>query len=539
MKEFDFIIVGAGSAGCVLADRLSENGKFTVCVIEAGGSDNNFWIWMPIGYGRTFFSPKVNWMYQTEPDPNLNHRTGFWPRGKVLGGSSSINAMVYIRGQHADFNDWEKLGNKGWGWQDVLPYFKKSETNDAGGNSFRGNEGPLFVSSMSQQLHPLCENFISASEKLGFKRNFDFNGESQEGVGHYQNTVKNGLRMSASRAFLSRARNRSNVKIIKNAHVTKLLFNELKVSGVSLRTNNASFEIKAKKEVIVSAGSINSPQLLMLSGIGPPDQLKKHNINILHNSPAVGQNLQDHLGLDYYFKVNVPTLNDQLRPWWGKLRYGLQYLLTRRGPLSLGVNQAGGFVKSNPNCTRPNIQLYFNPVSYTKSPKNARLLMSPDPFSGILVGIQPTRPTSRGFLELKSNDPMEPVAIYPNSLSTDKDCQEMIEGSQLLRAYSKTLGIKELIVEEIFPGNHITTEEQMLEDARSRCSTVFHPVGTCSMGNDPNHHVVNSKLKVYGVQNLRVVDASIFPTITSGNTNAPTIMVAEKAADLILDDYRS
>ena len=539
MNEFDFIIVGAGSAGCVLADRLSENGKFTVCVIEAGGSDKNFWIWMPIGYGRTFFDPNVNWMYQTQPDPELNNRIGFWPRGKVLGGSSSINAMVYIRGQHADFNDWEELGNKGWGWQDVLPYFKKSETNDAGSDNYRGSEGPLSVTTMSQDLHPLCEKFIEASEFLGFRYNSDFNGASQEGVGHYQNTVKDGLRMSTARAFLSKARNRSNVKIIKNAHVTKLLINNRKATGVCVRARKESFELSAHKEIILSAGSINTPQILMLSGVGPSDLLKNHNINIVHNLPAVGQNLQDHLGLDYIFRVNVPTLNDQLRPWWGKLRYGMQYLLTRRGPLSLGVNQAGGFVKSNPDCERPNLQLYFNPVSYTKSPTGTRPLMNPDPFSGILIGFQPTRPTSRGFIELKSSDPMEPVAIFPNSLSTEKDCQEMIEGCKLLRTYSNTPSIKELIVEEIAPGTQINTEEQILDDVRSRCSTVFHPVGTCCMGNNPSNHVVDSNLKVHGVQNLRVADASIFPTITSGNTNAPTIMVAEKASDLILRDQKN
>lgn len=538
MTKFDFVIVGAGSAGCVLANRLSENGRYSVCILEAGGSDLNFWIWMPIGYGKAFYDPSINWMFETEPDPGLNNRIGYWPRGKVLGGSSSINAMVYIRGQQEDFNDWRNLGNIGWGWDDVLLHFKRAESNDKGGDSFRGDKGPLHVTTMSRDLHPLCETFLDACETVGFKRNPDFNGTDQEGVGHYQNTLKGGLRMSAARAYLHQARKRKNVKVVTNGHATKILLKDKRAVGVSYLKNGTECSIEARHETILSAGSINSPQLLMLSGIGPRDIMTKHGIKGVVESPAVGRNLQDHLGLDYLYRLNVPTLNNQLRPLWGKILHGTRYLLTRRGPLSLGVNQAGGFVKSNPDCARPNMQLYFSPVSYSRAPKGVRPLMSPDPFPGVLLGIQPTRPTSRGYVELNSTNPLEPVAIQANSLDTVHDQKEFVEGCKLLSQLAGTEQMQNLIEEQIQPKVSATTDEQMLNDVRSRGSTVFHPVGTCGMGPDPNHSVVDNRLRVYGVDGLRVVDASVFPTITSGNTNAPTIMVAEKASDIIIEDAR-
>ncbi len=536
MAEFDFVIVGAGSAGAAVADRLSENGKYTVCVLEAGGSDLNFWIWVPVGYGKAFYNKHINWMYRTEPDPGLNNREGYWPRGKVLGGSSSINAMVYIRGQQEDFNDWKALGNPGWGWDDVLPYFKRSECNDAGSDEYRGGDGPLNVHTMKPDTHPLCSHFISGSEQAGFRYNPDFNGADQEGVGHYQITAKDGFRMSTARAYLSRAKKRSNVTILTKALTKRVLLDGNRATGIVYDKDGREQTVTARREVILSAGAINSPQILMLSGIGDGTELQSHGIASIVHSPAVGKNMQDHLGLDYLYRSKVPTLNQQLHPWWGKLAQGIRYVLTRRGPLAMSLNQAGGFVKTNPDCKRPNMQLYFSPVSYTKAPQGERPLMNPDPFPGFLLGMQPTRPTSRGHLELKSFDPHEAPAIHPNSLSTDYDCQEMIEGCQLLRKIAASPAMQEVIECEMTPGPDVQSDEQMLADVRERASTVFHPVSTCRMGPGRTDNDVDERLKVHGVDGLRIVDASIFPTVTSGNTNAPAIMVGEKGADLILED---
>ena len=538
MQVFDFIIVGAGSAGAVVANRLSEDGRFTVCLIEAGGSDKNFWIYMPIGYGKAFYNSKINWMYRTEADPGLNGRSGYWPRGKVLGGSSSINAMLYVRGQHADFDDWESMGNPGWGWADVRDYFKKSECFDQGGNDFRGGEGPLHVSTVKDRLHPTCVNFLDAAREAGFQDNDDFNGADQEGMGCYQITARNGFRMSTARAYLDPAKRRSNLKIIKNAHVTKVVMEGSRATGVVYRKGDQETTLMARRELVLSAGAVNSPQILMLSGIGDPDEIKANGIEVNVARNGVGQNLQDHIGLDYIYRSRVPTLNTMIGPWWGKLRYGLEYVLTRSGPLSLSVNQAGGFVRTSAERERPNMQLYYSPVSYTKAPKGKRPLMAPDPFPGFLIGIQHTRPTSRGHITLRSGDPFAAPMIFPNSLATEKDQIEMVEGCRVMRAIANAPALREIIEEEIMPGPATQSDEEMLEDIRSRSSTVFHPVSTCRMGPNPEVDVVDARLRVHGVENLRVVDASIFPTLTSGNTNAPAIMVGEKGADLILHDHR-
>lgn len=536
MAEFDYIIVGAGSAGCVLANRLSASGRYSVLLLEAGGHDLSLWIWMPIGYGKTFYRKSVNWMYVTEPDPGLNGRVSYWPRGKVLGGSSSINAMVYIRGQREDFDEWRDMGNPGWGWDDVLPYFKRSETNDRGADEWRGGDGPVHVATMDRDLHPLCASFVAAGGELQYGHNPDFNGASQEGVGTYQNTARGGMRMSTARAYLRPARGRQNLRVETRAMAQAILFDGARATGLRYRQRGEVKEARARREVIVSAGAVNSPQLLQLSGLGPGALLQDKGIAVVRDLPGVGRHLQDHLGMDYLYRSKVPTLNTQLHPWYGKLWHGMRYVLTRRGPLSLGVNQAGGFVRSRPGLTRPNMQLFFSPVSYTKAPPGKRPLMNPDPFPGFLIGTQPTRPTSRGYLEIRSPDPEEPVAIHPNYLSTDFDIKEMLEAAHIARQLARAPSMAQVIEEEILPGPQVSSDEALIEDCRARAGTVFHPVSTCRMGPDPKTDVVDAQLRVHGVEGLRVADASIFPTLTSGNTNAPAIMVGEKAADLILAD---
>lgn len=534
--EFDYIIVGAGSAGCVLANRLSENGRYRILLLEAGGSDRRFWVQMPIGYGKSFYDPGVNWMYRTAPDPGLDKREGYWPRGKVLGGSSSINAMVYIRGQAEDFDAWKDLGNPGWGWEDVLPYFKKSEDNARGADAWRGVGGPLHVADVSRHVHPLNEVYIKGAMEAGLRRNEDFNGESQEGVGLYQITTRNGIRMSAARAYLRPAMKRTNLRVESKALATRILFEGKKAVGIEYRQKGQLHRARAAREVILSAGSIASPQLLQLSGVGPAEVLKPLGIPVLQESPAVGRNLQDHLGVDHLYRARKPTLNNELHPWHGKIWAGMKYLLLRRGPLCLSVNQGGGFFRTRPDIERPNMQLYFCPVSYIKAPPGKRPLMSPDPYPGFLLGISPCRPTSRGYLQIASADPAVQPEIHPNSLSTNHDLQEMLEGVRFLRKLAATPSLSALIEEELQPGRAVENDEAMIADIRKRSSTVFHPVSTCRMGPVPAENVVNHELKVHGLENLRVIDASVFPAVTSGNTNAPAIMVGEKGADMVLQD---
>ena len=493
---------------------------------------------MPIGYGKTYYDKSVNWAYQTEPDEGLGGRTSYWPRGKVLGGSSSINAMVYIRGHPGDFDDWEAMGNAGWGWKDVLPYFKKAETNDQGGNEWRGGDGPLHVATLDRDLHPLCQNFIRAGEECGLKYSPDFNGADPEGIGLYQNTSKGGLRTSAARAYLDPAKKRSNLSVVTHAHTTRIMFDGKKATGVEYLRHGKKVQAKAAREVILSAGSVNSPQLLQLSGVGPADLLKQHGVDVVHHLAGVGQNLQDHLCITNHYRSKVPTLNDQLRPLWGKIWHGMNYILRRRGPLSLGVNQGGGFFKTRSDLERPNMQLYFSPVSYTKAPAGKRALLKPDPFPGFLIGTQPTRPTSRGHLEIRSSNPLDAPAIHPNYLSTNHDVSEMVEGQRFMRKLIAAPSFAEITEAETELGPDVRSDDEIVAFVREAADTVYHPVSTCRMGADPNVDVVDANLRVHGLNNLRVVDASIFPAVTSGNTNAPTIMVAEKAADIVLNQHR-
>ena len=537
MTEFDFIVVGAGSAGCVLANRLSASGRHTVLLLEAGGSDQRFWLKAPIGYGMSFYNPRVNWMYRTEPDPGLAGRQGYWPRGKVLGGSSSINAMVFIRGQPQDFDDWAALGNPGWAWADVLPYFKKLEDSEFGPTAHRGADGPVHVSDVSADVHPLCKVYLQAGRELGLVHNPDINGASNEGVAINQITTRKGLRESTSTAYLRPARRRSNLHAHIGAQVTRVLFEGTRATGVEYRQEGRAMTGRARCEVILAAGAINTPQILQLSGVGPVDLLRRLDIPVVQDSPAVGRHLQDHLCIDYVYRSRVPTLNNQLGPWPGKLWAGARYLLTRRGPLALSINQAGGFCRSREDLAHPNLQLYFSPLSYMRAEPGKRELTAPDAFAGMSICAQPCRPTSRGYLQVQSRDPLQPPRIVPNSLTTPHDVDEMVEAALFVRKLAATPALAAVIEQEIAPGSRVQSREQVMEDNAMRASTVFHPVSTCRMGPDPRLAVVDAQLRVYGLQGLRVIDASVFPTLTSGNTNAPTIMLAEKGADLVLAAY--
>jgi choline dehydrogenase len=535
---FDYIIVGAGSAGCVLARRLTESGRHKVLVLEAGGSERRLFIQLPIGYGKSFHDPNVNWRYRTEPEPALAGRQGYWPRGKVLGGSSAINAMVYVRGQDADFDDWERAGNPGWGAGDVLGYFRRMEDFSGGADAWRGAGGPLHVADVSCDCHPLCQSYLRACAEIGLTRNPDYNGRQFEGIGLYQITAQGGLRVSAARAYLRPAMKSAALCVETHAHVLRILFEQGRAVGVEYIRNGVRAQARAGREVILSAGAVNSPQLLQLSGIGPGELLRRHGIALMRESPAVGRNLQDHLCIDHVYRSRVPTLNQVFGSWSGRTRAALRYLLTRRGPLSLSVNQGGGFVRSHPETAHPDLQLYFCPMSYTRAVPGKRALLRPDPFPGLLLGAQPCRPLSRGYIEIASADPQAVPRIFPNSLSTDHDVEQMLECTRLVRKLAAAPSLAAVIEAELLPGAGIVSDAQLLDDIRRRCATVFHPVGTCAMGPNAKTAVVDSALKVHGVGGLRVIDASIFPNLTSGNTNAPTMMVAEKGADLVLADAR-
>jgi choline dehydrogenase len=534
-EEFDFIVVGAGTAGCVLASRLTENGKYSVLLLEAGGSDWSIWIQMPIGYGRTFFDKRINWMYETDPVEALGGRQSYWPRGKVVGGSGSINAMVYVRGQPHDFDDWQAAGNPGWGWDDVLPYFKKSEDFDRY-STHHGRGGPQHVTDITPHVHPVCHSFIETAEAMGFPVTTDFNGMHPEGVGFYHINTRGGWRASTANAFLRPALKRKNLELRMHAHTTRILFDGNRATGVEYLRRGTTKQIKARREVILSGGAINSPQLLMLSGIGDGAQLKQHGIVPIVDSPAVGRNLQDHLAVSYFYKTRTATLNDVLHPLLGKARAALRYAADRAGPLSLSVNQSGGFLRSDPSKPAVDLQLYFSPVSYTKTPLSERKLLNPDPFSAFLLSHNSCRPTSRGQINLLSADPGQHPQIMPNYLATADDVAMALAGNRLLREIAKARPLADIITEEIIPGFEVNGDEALLADFRARADTVYHPTSTCIMGPDPKSAVVDSRLRVHGIGALRVADASIFPNITSGNTNAPTVMVAEKGAEMILAD---
>lgn len=526
---YDFVIVGAGSAGCVLANRLSENGRYSVCLLEAGPADRYPWIHIPIGYAKTMFHPVYNWGFYTDPDPGMNGRRIYWPRGKVFGGCSSINGLIYIRGQRADYDAWASAGNSGWGWDDVLPYFRRAECNDLGPGPTRGTDGPLSASSIKAR-HPLTEGFIGAAKALGVPHIEDFNTGDQEGVGYYQLTTRNGLRCSTAVAYLRPAKRRANLTIKALAQAEKVLFEGKRAIGIRYRQNGQSLTVKARREVILSAGALQSPQLLQLSGVGPAQLLHTFNIAPVHVLPGVGENLQDHLQIRLIYECTQPiTTNDELRSPLRKLRMGLQWLLTRGGPLAIGINQGGLFTRVLEQSATPDIQYHFGTLSADSAGGSVH------PFSGFTLSVCQLRPESRGHVRITSTDPMQPPAMQPNYLSTELDRQTVIAAVRYTRKLAETGPLSRLIRREYRPGIEHQSDEQILEFCRQYGATIFHPSGTCKMGNDPLA-VVDARLRVHGVQGLRVVDCSIMPTLVSGNTNVPVVMIAEKASTMILQD---
>ena len=535
-ETFDYVIVGGGTAGCVVASRLAMASDASVLLLEAGGSDLRPMIQIPIGYARLLFDKDVNWLYETEPDAGLAGRRSFWPRGKVLGGSGSINAMVYMRGLPNDFDDWRAMGNIGWGYDDVLPFFKLVEDHDDGDPRYHGRGGPIHVTDVSPDVHPLCDRYIESCESLGFPATPDFNGERGEGVGIYQINTRSGFRSCSANEHLRSARRRRNLEVRTKSLATRLAFEGKRASGVRYLRGGVEHAVTARRQVILCGGAINTPQLLQLSGVGDGARLQAMGIAPLHDSPAVGRNLQDHLAVSYFYGSSVPTLNDQLGPFLGKVKAAMRYAFTRRGPLSMSVNQGGGFVRSNPSQPVPNLQLYFNPVSYTRTPLTDRKLLSPDPFSAFLISFNACRPTSRGELHIASTDPTVAPSIRPNYLSTQRDLDEARAGCRLLRRIAATRPLADVITGELYPGPKAVSDDDLLEDFRQRADTVYHPTCTARMGTDPADSVVDMRLRAHGLENLRIIDASVFPTVTSGNTNAPTVMVAEKGAAMLLED---
>jgi len=537
MQTYDFIIVGAGSAGCVVAERLSASGRYSVLVLEAGGTDRRFFVQMPLGYGKTFYDPAVNWNYRTEPDPGLAGNADHWPRGKLLGGSSSINAMVWIRGHPADYDAWRDQGNPGWGFADVLPAFKAIEDNAAGADAWRGVGGPLHVTDCSAATHPLTKRYLEAAGQAGLPLNLDFNGAGQEGAGIYQISTKGGRRMSAARAFLRPAMKREKVRVVTGALATRILFEGKRAAGIVYQQRGVEQTAFAGREVILCGGSINSPQLLQLSGVGPAGHLKTLGIGMVHENENVGRNLQDHVGINYSFKGREATLNQILRPWWGKLLVGMQYVFLRSGPLSLSMNNAGGFFRTDPSRDRPNMQLYFQAFSTVIPKSGERPILTPDPWPGFSIGLSNCRPTSRGEIMIRSKNPRDHPRIVANALSTGEDVAEMLAAVKFIRRIAAQPAMAENIVEEILPGPSVTSDADLIADFRKRSGTVYHPVSTCRMGPDPASAVVDARLRVHGLEALRVIDASIFPENISGNTNAPSIMTGWKGAGMVLEDW--
>ena len=528
-EAFDFIIIGAGSAGCVLANRLTASGRHRVLLLEAGPSNWHPWLHIPLGFGRLFTDRRYNWCYATEPQPGCHDREVIAPRGKVLGGSSSINGLIYIRGQAEDFNHWRQLGNAGWSFDDVLPYFRKAEDNERGADDFHGAGGPLAVSDLRDR-HPLAVAYVEAAVQCGYPRNDDFNGAVQEGAGYYQTTMRDGVRSSAATGYLKQARRRANLKVVPQALATRIVFDGRRATGVEYLAGNDKRSARANVEVIVASGAFNSPQLLQLSGLGPAALLQSHGIPVIADAPGVGNDLNDHISGRIILRCKeTTTVNNVTRNWATKLAYGAHYILTRRGYLAVPAVSSAVFVRALPTSATPDSQCSISLFSAGTIGGDLH------PFPGVTGNCVLLRPESRGYVRIKSADPRQAPAINPNYLATQKDCETITAGVNVMRRIFQAPAMAKYIVEEIEPGVQCDNDDELLDFIRRRGSTTYHPVGTCRMGQDPKA-VVDERLRVRGFSGLRVVDASIMPAVVSGNTNAATIMIGEKGADMILEE---
>lgn len=531
MMNFDYIIVGAGSAGCVLANRLSENSGNSVLLLEAGGKDTSPLIHIPAGWAANFNNPKVDWGYNTEPEPHLLGRQVFWPRGKVLGGSSSINGMIYIRGVPYDYDQWRQQGNKGWSWDELLPYFRKSEDQQHGADDLHGRSGELRVEDVRMHM-PLQQAFVDAAIEAGLPANNDFNGTRQEGAGYYQFTQKQGRRWSTAVAFLNKAKHRKNLQVVTGALTSKINLTGKNVTGITYRKGSKELIAGVNKEVILCGGAINSPQLLELSGVGSPQILQTCGIEVKHALKGVGENLQDHLFSKFVYHCKKPaTINLDVQG----LRLVptiLKYLLFRKGPLTFGSAPVGGFAYTREGIEAPDIQIHFASGATNFQPgKQGVAAMKFHAMSGV---VNQSRPESRGHIHVKSPDPEQHPLIHANYLDHEVDQKTILEGMKLLQRIFESPAMDEYRGERLFPLPSVATDEALMAYIREDATTVFHPVGTCKMGSD-SLAVVDDQLKVHGLNKLRVADASVMPSLVSGNTNAPVIMIAEKAADLILN----
>ncbi len=537
-RRYDFIVIGGGSAGCVLANRLTASGRHSVLLLEAGGSHRRFLVDVPAGLGALYYDPAVNWCFETEPDPHLAGRADYWPRGKILGGSSAINAMVYIRGQREDFDAWAAMGNRGWAFDDVLPYFRMSEDNDAGADAWRGVGGPWKISGLGGQEQAIVKLALESARRQGWPGNADFNGAQQEGVGLYQFSFRNGRRASHAAAFLEPALGRPNLTVLTRALATRILFDGRQAVGVEYKRAGRTLQAHCNAEVIVAAGAVSSPALLQRSGVGPGALLTRHGVDVVVESPSVGANLQDHVYAGFTYRTTIPTLNNALNTWPALAWAGLRYLATRRGPLATATQKGGAFVRTRPDAPRPDLQFYFNPLTYQAGTSAGRRKLRPHPFGGLAINASPCRPQSRGQIQIRSADPEAAPVIQPNALSAQGDMDLMMAGLRLAERIAGTAPLSDVLAERLYLPQGRLNDDALEAWARHTGRTTFHPVGTCAMGGDPARSVVDSRLRAHGLAALRVIDASIMPQIVSGNTNAATTMIAEKGAAMVLADHR-